>query len=131
MASLLLISLGTAVNPQRPNATTDESDMMSVIGVIYNTIFLNIGDTLVNLITKIEVRIESTTPTKPPINFTAPIMISSSLGKQLIVTIPQENTAAIEKGLAYFVKVSDHAISGPCVPILIQYIIYNRLDQFL
>ena len=129
-------TLGTAINPQGPNATTDEPTMIIVTAVVYDAIVLNIPDTLnISLIDRIKALIQweasasDSTQTKPPIIFIAPIMASRSLGQQQIVTIPQENITAIEKGLTYFVKVSDQ---WPCMLILTQYIIiYNRLNLFL
>ena len=123
--------LGTAINPQGPNATTDEPTVIIVTAVVYDAIVLNIPDTLNTSL--IEALIQETsssdsTKTKPPIIFTASIMARTSLGQQQIVTIPQENITAIEKGLTYFVKVSDQ---WPCMLILTQYIIYNRLNLFL
>ena len=133
--SVLTDTLGTAINPQGPNATTDEPTMIIVTAVVCDAIVLNIPDTLnISLINRIEALIQreasssDSTQTNPPIIFTAPIMARTSLGQQQIVTIPQENITAIEKGLTYFVKVSDQ---WPCMLILTQYIIYNRLNLFL
>ena len=38
--------LGTAINPQGPNATTDEPTVIIVTAVVYDAIVLNIPDTL-------------------------------------------------------------------------------------
>ena len=133
--SVLTDILGTAINPQGPNGTTDEPTVIIVTAVVYDAIVLNIPDTLnISLIDRIEALIQreasgsDSTHPKPPIMFTAPIMARRSLGQQQIVTIPQENITAIEQGLTYFVKVSDQ---WPCMFILTQYIIYNRLNLFL
>ena len=53
---------------------------------------------------------DSVAQTRHPIIFTAPIMVRSC-DQQLKITISQENITAIEKGSAYFVKVSDHVTS--------------------
>ena len=106
--------LGTAVSPPGPNDTIDEPSIINVGAVVYDAIVLNIPNTLVSVIDKVEARTEerqapsdSVAQTKPPIIFTAPIMVRSR-DQQLIITIPRENITAIEKGSAYFVKVSDH-----------------------
>ena len=102
--------------------------MISVGAVVYDAIVLNIPNTLVSVIDEVEARIEerqapsdSVAQTKPPIIFTEPIMVRSR-DQQLIITIPQENITAIEKGSAYFVKVSDHVTSAQAaLPILMQF----------
>ena len=92
--------------------------MISVGAIVYDAIVLNIPNTLISVIDKVGVRIEeqqapsdSGAQTKPPIIFTAPVMVRSR-DQQLIITIPQENITAIEKDSAYFVKVSDHVTSA-------------------
>ena len=132
--SVLTDILGTAINPQGPNATTDEPTVIIVTAIVCDAIVFNIPDTLnISLRDKIkaliqEASVTDSTRTKPPIIFTAPIMASRSLGQQQIVTIPQENITSIEKGLTYFVKVSDQ---WPCMLMLTQHVTYNRLNLFL
>ena len=79
--SVLTDILGTAINPQGPNATTDEPTMIIVTAVVYDAIVLNIPDTFnISLIDRIKALIQreasssDSTQTKPPIIFTAPIM---------------------------------------------------------
>ena len=53
--SVLTDILGTAINPQGPNATTDEPTVIIVTTVVYDAIVLNIPDTLnISLIDRIE-----------------------------------------------------------------------------
>ena len=108
--------IGTAISPPGPNTTTDEPTMISVVAVVFDAIVLDIPNSLSSVTDKVRVRIEerqapsdSTTQTKAPIVFTAPITTSSPR-QQVIVTIPQSNITAVEKRSAYFVKVSQYCI---------------------
>jgi hypothetical protein len=89
--------------------------MISVDAVVQDVIVLNIPNALSRVIDKVEVRMEerqgpsdSATQTKTPIMiiFTASIMISASR-QRVVITIPQRFIGEIEKGSAYFAKVSD------------------------
>ena len=100
--------LGTAINPSEPNVTTTEPAMISVAAIVYDTIVLNIPDVLQNQIAKIEIQIDTSGGQQtPPIIFAVPVMVGFS-GQQLRVTVPQRNITAIDKSLAYSIKVSDH-----------------------
>jgi hypothetical protein len=87
--------------------------MISVDAVVQDVIVLNIPDALSRVLDEVEVRMEerqgpsdSETQTKAPIIFTASIMISASR-QRVVITIPQRFIGEIEKGSAYFAKVSD------------------------
>ena len=108
--------IGTAIS-QELNAT--EPTTISVAAVVNDVIVLDVPDALVSMIDEVEVQIEeqqtasdSEPQTKAPIMFTARIMISRSGGQQLTITIPSEDISTMEKGSAYFVKVSDQVTSG-------------------
>ena len=100
--------------------------MISVAAVIYDTIAINIPGAFDSVIAEIEARIEKqqTMPDSAPIVFTARI---NSHGQQQTIMIPQENITAIEKGVIYFVKVSDRAASS-LVTYTIHYTTCDRLN---
>lgn len=105
---LLLISLGTAISPPGPNDTIDEPAIISVLAVVDDIIVLNIPTTLASVLDKVEARIEERLTSATQVQTKAPIIFTASISPQLIIRIPQRNITAIEKGSAYFVKVSDH-----------------------